>query len=282
MSQAGWMGLRQKLERLEAFIGEKGGGGALVALSGGVDSSALTAICRKVLGGRVVAATSMSAIHPREEVEDAKRVAEEVGVKHVLVETRELQSEDFLRNPEDRCYFCKKELLRALREAAEGLGLEAIFEGTTLSDLEGHRPGFRAVAEEEGVYSPWVKAGFTKEEVRALAKAIGLSVSSKPPQSCLATRIPFGERITLERLARIEEAEGAVRRLTGARQVRVRDHGGLARIEVERGERQLFLDVRTIDAVAEELRKLGFMYVTLDLEGYRPGSMLRALQPKGP
>ncbi|MBS7288811.1 MAG: ATP-dependent sacrificial sulfur transferase LarE [Candidatus Freyarchaeota archaeon] len=264
----------EKYERLKKFILDKGCRGVVVAFSGGVDSSTLAAVCRELLDDKVVVATVVSPLLPQEEVEDAGRVAGEIGVRHVLVECDILSDENFVRNSEDRCYFCKRRVLRALKKVAGERGLGVVFEGTSLSDLERHRPGWRAVAEEESVYSPWVEAGFTKEEVRRLARMLGLSVHDKPSMACLASRIPFNERITVERLVRIGRAEAAVRRITGVRQVRVRDHGGLARIEVERDEVKRFLDAEVVRNIVEELKGLGFKYVTLDLEGYREGSML--------
>lgn len=269
------MGLGQKYERLKNFIMEKGRDGVVIAFSGGVDSSTLAAVCHEILRGKAVAVTAVSPLYPGEEIEGARRVAAEIGIKHLLLEANDLlDSEDFIRNAEDRCYYCKKELLKRLRRLAEELGFKAVFEGTNYSDLEGHRPGFRAVKEMENVYSPWAENSFTKEEIRAIARKIGLSVSDKPSSACLASRIPFGERITLEKLNRIEKAESIIRRMTGVKQLRVRDHNGLARIEVGKNERQLFFNTEVMDTLTEELKKLGFKFVTLDLEGYRTGSML--------
>jgi uncharacterized protein len=267
----------QKYENLRRFVMEKGKDGVVIAFSGGVDSSTLAAICHEILGEKAVAVTAVSPVYPQEEIEEAKRVAKEIGIKHILLETNELLNEDFIRNPENRCYYCKKELLESLKKLANQLGFRAVFEGTNYSDLEGHRPGFKAVKEMENVYSPWVESGFTKEEIRTIARRMGLSVSDKPPIACLASRIPFGEKITLEKLKRIEKAESIIKKITQVRQLRVRDHNGLARIEVGRDERQIFFDTKIMDAVAKELKDLGFKYVTLDLEGYRSGSMLLSL-----
>lgn len=271
------MNLNQKYEKLRNFIIEKGRDGVVIAFSGGVDSSTLAAICHEILGEKAVAITAVSPVYPQEEVEEAKRVAEEIGIKHILLETNELLNEDFVRNPENRCYHCKKELLKSLKDVTEKLGFKAIFEGTNYSDLEGHRPGFKAIKEMENVYSPWAENGFTKEEIRTIARRIGLSVSDKPPLACLASRIPFGEKITPEKLNRIEKAEYIIREIAKVRQIRVRDHNGLARVEVGGDERQNFFNTRIMDVIAEELKKLGFKYVTLDLEGYRSGSMLLTL-----
>ena len=266
--------LDEKLVRLRGFISEKGRNGVVIAFSGGLDSSTLAYICHQILGEKAAAVTAVSPIYPPWELEDAKRIAEEIGIKHILIETNELEDENFVRNPEDRCYYCKSRLLDSLQRVAEELGFGAIFEGTNYSDLNGHRPGFKAVRERENVYSPWVENGFTKDEIRTLARRFRLSVRDKPPLACLASRIPFGERITAKRLERIGRAESLIRGLTGVRQVRVRDHNGLARIEVGRDEMGLLLDLGVMNRIAAELRRLGFKYVALDMEGYRTGSML--------
>jgi len=272
------MKFNEKYEELRSFIREKGKEGVVIAFSGGVDSSTLAALCHEILGEKAVAVTAVSPTYPPEEVEDAKRVARTIGIKHILIETNELSNENFVKNPENRCYHCKKELLKSLKSVAEKLGFKAVFEGTNFSDLSGHRPGFNAVKEMENIYSPWAENKFTKEEIRIIAKRMGLSVSDKPPLACLASRIPFGERITAERLIRVGKAEQIIRKITGARQLRVRDHNGLARIEVGKNERKLFFDAEVMDRIADELKRLGFKYVTLDLEGYRTGSMLLTLE----
>jgi uncharacterized protein len=269
--------LSAKYERLRHFIREKGKDGVVIALSGGVDSSTLTAVCYDVLGERAVAVTAKSPTYPPEEIKEAKRIAEEIGIKHFVIETNELENENFVRNPENRCYYCKKELLETLQSFAQKLGFKAVFEGTNFSDLRGHRPGFNAVKEMKNVFSPWAENEFTKEEIRAIAQKLGLSVYDKPALACLASRIPFGEQITEERLSRVGKAEQIVKKISGVRQLRVRDHQGLARIEVGRDERKLLFDHGIMDKIAEELKRLGFKFVTLDLEGYRTGSMLATL-----
>ena len=272
------MNLDEKIERLRRFILEKGKDGVVIAFSGGVDSSTLTGLCKEILGEKAVAVTAVSPTYPQEEIEEAKKIARDIGIKHIIVKTNELSDEDFVRNPEDRCYYCKRELFICLKNVAKNLGFKAVFEGTNFSDLSGHRPGFKAVKEMEDVYSPWAENNFTKEEIRTIARRMGLSISDKPPLACLASRIPFGEQITAERLIRVGKAEQIIRRITGTRQLRVRDHNGLARIEVERDERRLFFNAEIMDKIAIELKKLGFKYVTMDLEGYRTGSMLLTLE----
>lgn len=271
-------GLHEKYKNLRLFIQEKGKDGAIIALSGGVDSSTLAAVCYDVLGEGAVAVTAKSPTYPPEEMEEAKRITGEIGIKHYIVETDELLNENFVRNPENRCYYCKKQLLDRLQDFADTLGFRAIFEGTNFSDLGGHRPGFKAVKERKNVFSPWAENEFTKEEVRTLSKKLGLSVYDKPASACLASRIPFGEQITKERLDRIGRAEQLIKKICGARQLRVRDHNGLARIEVGRNERNLLFNVEIIGEITQGLKQLGFKFVTMDLEGYRPGSMLVTIE----
>ena len=269
--------LNHKLEKIKHFIREKGKDGAVIAFSGGVDSSTLAAVSHEVLGEKAVAVIAQSPTYTSEELRDAKKIAADIGVKLYVVETNELENPDFNRNPENRCYFCKKELLQTLMKFAYKLGFRAVFEGTNSSDLNDHRPGFKAVQEVKNVYSPWMINGFSKGEIRVVAKKMGLSVHDKPALACLASRIPFNEKITAEKLGRIDRAEQAVKAATGVKQIRVRDHNGLARIEVAKAERDRFCSVDVLDRVAEELKKLGFKYVTFDLEGYRSGSMLKTL-----
>jgi pyridinium-3,5-biscarboxylic acid mononucleotide sulfurtransferase len=269
--------LNEKYEKLKRFIGEKGKNGVIIGFSGGIDSSTLAAVSHNVLGAKAVAVTAKSPTYTPEELEEAKGVAKEIGIRLIVVETDELLDENFVRNPENRCYYCKKELLKRLLEKAGELGFGAVFEGTNFSDLADHRPGFKAVKEMKRVYSPWFETGFTKEEIRGVAKRIGLSIKDKPANACLASRIPFHERITREKLKRIGLAEQVVRELTGIRQLRVRDHNGLARIEVKKEERKRLCDVEVLDKITIKLKALGFKFVAVDAEGYRTGSMLRTL-----
>jgi uncharacterized protein len=272
--------LEGKLEALKRFIAEKGRDGVVVAFSGGVDSSALAAVSHAVLGEKAVAVIAQSPTYTAEELEDAQKTAQRIGIKLYVVETNELENPDFAKNPENRCYFCKKELLQTLLEFAHKLGFKAVFEGTNFSDLSDHRPGFKAVQEAEDVYSPWMTNGFGKEEIRGVAKQLGLSVHDKPASPCLASRIPFNEAITAQKLRRVAAAEKAIKAVVPVKQVRVRDHNGLARIEVGKAERALFCDPNVQDKVAGALKELGFKYVTFDLEGYRSGSMLKTLENK--
>jgi pyridinium-3,5-biscarboxylic acid mononucleotide sulfurtransferase len=270
--------LNRKLEALKCFIEEKGKDGVAVAFSGGVDSSTLAAVSREVLGEKAIAIVAHSPTYTSEELLEAKKIAKDIGIKLYMVETNELENPDFTRNPENRCYFCKKELLQTLIDYANKLGFKAVFEGTNFSDLNDHRPGFKAVQEAKEVYIPWMVNKFRKDEIRQVAKQMGLSVHDKPALACLASRIPFNQKITAEKLGRIEKAEHAIKTIIGAKQIRVRDHNGLARIEVAKADIPLLCSVDVLDSVAEELKKLGFKYVTIDLEGYRSGSMLKTLE----
>jgi len=269
--------LREKFELFKEYVSTVGGEGVVVAFSGGVDSSTLAAICHMVLGERAVAAVAQSLIHASEELLTAERVAGEIGIPFYVVQTSELSDSFFCANSENRCYFCKKELIGCLKQLAGQLGFKVVFEGTNFSDLSGHRPGFRAVEESLDVFSPWVVNKFSKDEIRQLAKYLGLSVYDKPSLACLASRISFNQQITEEKLVRVDNAERAVRAISGAVQVRVRDHDGLARIEVSRDDFALFCSVAVWDQVVVELLWLGFRYVTFDLRGYVSGSMLRAV-----
>ncbi len=270
--------LARKLEDLKRFIAEKGKGGVVIAFSGGVDSSTLAAVTHEVLGAKALAVIARSPTYTSQELADAKKIATDIGIKLKVVETNELDNPDFNKNPENRCYYCKKELLQTLIEYAHNFGFKVVFEGTNFSDLRDHRPGFKAVQEVKGVFSPWMINGFTKDEIRQVAKQMGLSVYDKPALACLASRIPFNEKITAEKLCRVDKAEQDIRSITGVKQVRVRDHNGLARIEVGKTDIPLFFCSDVLDKVAGELKNLGFKYVTIDLEGYRSGSMLKTLE----
>ena len=270
--------LNNKLESLKYFIKEKGKDGLVIAFSGGVDSSTLAAISHEVLGERAVAVIAQSPTYTSEELRYAKKIAKEIGIKLYVVETNELENENFSKNPENRCYYCKKELLKCLTDFAHGLKFKVVFEGTNFSDLSEHRPGFQAVKKLANVYSPWAYNGFTKDEIRDVAKKMGLSVQDKPSLSCLASRIPYNERVTSEKLERVGKAERAIKKIVGVRQLRVRDHNGLARIEVGKDERNLLCNLEVQDKINNKLKQLGFKYITIDLEGYQTGSMLRTLK----
>ncbi|QLG60857.1 ATP-dependent sacrificial sulfur transferase LarE [Halorarum salinum] len=254
---------RESLSRLD---------GALVAFSGGVDSSVVAALAHDALGDDAVACTAKSETLPAEELADARRVADDIGIEHALVEFSELEDPDFVTNGDDRCYHCRTMRLSRMYEAARERGIDTVCDGTNASDPgEGHRPGLQAV-EELNVASPLLEAAITKDEVRQIAAHYGLDVADKPSMACLSSRIPTGLEVTEERLTRIEKAERLLR-TWGFSQFRVRDHDGLARIEVGADELEAALDPEFVRAAREHLFDLGFDHVTLDLEGYRTGSV---------
>ncbi|WP_418285500.1 ATP-dependent sacrificial sulfur transferase LarE [Halorubrum sp. DTA46] len=244
----------------------------LVAFSGGVDSSVVAALAADALGDDAVACTARSETLPAAELDDAERVAGEIGIRHETVTFSELDDPNFVANDGDRCYHCRTMRLGRMYETATELGIGTVCDGTNADDPgEGHRPGLRAV-EELDVFSPLLDAGITKREVRAIAEAYGLSVADKPSMACLSSRIPTGLEVTEARLTRVEKAERLLRKW-GFEGFRVRDHDGLARVEIAPDELERALDPAFADAVHEHLTDLGFEYVTLDMAGYRTGSV---------
>ncbi|MFB6304238.1 MAG: ATP-dependent sacrificial sulfur transferase LarE [Haloferacaceae archaeon] len=264
------MSLTEKLDAARAALAERDG--AVVAFSGGVDSSVVAALARDALGDDAVACTAKSETLPAAELDDARRVADEIGIEHVVVEFSELEDPDFVANDDDRCYHCRSMRLSRMYDVARERGVETVCDGTNASDPgEGHRPGLRAVEELE-VFSPLLAHGIEKSEVREAADRYGLSVADKPSMACLSSRIPTGLEVTEERLTRVETAERLLR-TWGFDQFRVRDHDGLARIEVGADELERALDPDFAAAAREHLTDVGFDHVTLDLAGYRTGSV---------
>jgi pyridinium-3,5-biscarboxylic acid mononucleotide sulfurtransferase len=256
-----------KLDRLRGEIASCGS--ALVAFSAGVDSTFVLAVAREVLGDAAVALTAHSPSVPHVERDEARVLAARLGARHVEVESREQEDPRYVANSTERCYFCKSELYRLCEETARTQGLAAILDGFNADDRKDHRPGHRA-ATERGVRSPLAEAGLTKDEVRAWSAAYGLATWDKPQMACLASRIPYGTAVTPERLGQVERAEAGLRAL-GLRDVRVRHHGDIGRIEVAEGELDRAFSRRA--ELCAAVKGAGFKLAVLDLEPFRSGRM---------
>jgi pyridinium-3,5-biscarboxylic acid mononucleotide sulfurtransferase len=256
--------------RLRSLLRGNGDSGLAVAFSGGVDSSLLAYLAAKELGERSVAITVVSPFLAKRDLAEARSFCARHGIRLSEVESAEIE-EEVAANPMDRCYHCKKQEFGRVIAEARRLGFSRVAEGTNLDDGKDYRPGARAVAELR-VESPLREAGFGKADIRDLAKRLGLEVWDKPAAACLASRLPYGRRITAEGLSRIEAAEDILRD-SGFRQLRVRDHGEIARVEVGRDERSRFLEAGLMDSVAASIKALGYRYVCLDLAGYSMGSL---------
>ena len=267
------MVIEQKWERLRALL--RGMKCAVLAYSGGVDSSLLLRATAEVMGPRLIAVTAVSETYPPGELEVAKEFARTLGVTHRILRTQELASEEFARNSPERCYFCKKELYGKLKKIAETEGISCILDGSNTDDLDDYRPG-RKAAEEFSVRSPLVETGLSKSDVRELARFLNLPSWDKPSLACLSSRIPYGTRITPDIIETVKTAEAHLRVL-GLRQVRVRHHGDIARIEIDREAFGQLLSNEAAEKITAALKGLGYTYVCLDLEGYRTGSMNAAL-----
>lgn len=265
--------LQEKYANLKDYI--KNLGSLAIAYSGGVDSTFLLKVAYDVLGENAIAVTATSSTYPKREFEEAKRWIKDIGAKHIIIESEELDINGFSENPTNRCYYCKQELFTKVQRVAMKNNIKYVADGSNLDDLGDFRPGLQAAAELK-VVSPLREAKMTKEDIRALSKELALPTWSKPAFACLSSRFPYGHKITKEKLSMVEQAEDYLYDL-GLRQLRVRHHENIARIELGEVEFEKFMNKNLMRQVGKKLKKIGFTYVTLDLNGYRTGSMNEVL-----
>lgn len=265
---------RKKLDNLKAVIGKYSG--LAVGFSGGVDSSLLLAVAHEVLGDKAIAVTGVDASVPERELNEAKKFCADRSIKHILVEVNPLKEESYRNNSPDRCYFCKHGIFTEIIDIAKQNGIEYVAEGSNMDDLGDYRPGLKAV-EELSVKSPLREAGLYKSDIREISKAMGLPTWSKPAYACLASRFVYGEEITEKKLQMIDKAEQFLIEL-GFYEERVRMHGNIARIEVPPRDIARLASDEIRMKVYDEFKKIGFLFVTLDMNGYRTGSMNATLE----
>ena len=258
-----------KLNELENWFADKNK--VMIALSGGVDSALVAYAAYQKLGDSAIAVTADYKTLSEEELQTAKQICSEIGITQLFLDYDELENEEFTKNDSTRCFHCRLELGDHLLKLAKEHHVDVIVDGTNLDDLGDYRPGIDALRQ-NGIKSPLVETSLSKSQIRQIAKSVGLSVHDKPSNSCLASRIPWGQRVTAERLARIEFGEAVVKQLTKVKQVRVRDFDGSAKIEVEKNDISEF-DNMVIDKITEKLKMVGFTSVEIDPEGYKPGKI---------
>ena len=263
------MELQNTLKQLERHIEKMGS--LAVAYSGGVDSTFLLKVAHDVLQDQVLAVTARSSTYPERELKEATEFTHSAGIKHIVIQSEELEIEGFTNNPPNRCYLCKYELFSKIKEVAGKYRIQYIAEGSNIDDLGDYRPGMQAI-KELGIISPLKDTGLGKDAIRKLSRQMGLPTWDKPAFACLASRFPYGVKITRDKLAMVNRAEQYLLNL-GFKQVRVRHHGDTARIEVAEAERLKYFYLELMDNIYKQFQKIGFAYTSLDLKGYRTGSM---------
>ena len=244
----------------------------LVSLSGGVDSALVAYAAFQKLGRRSFAVTADYKTLSKEELDSSKQIADEIGIQHIIINYNELENENFVQNDNNRCFYCRDELSVKLIETAKQFQLDVIVDGTHIDDLGDYRPGIDAL-QKNGIKSPLLDANLSKDEIRTICKKIGLTIYNRPSNSCLASRIPWGQRVTAERLARIEMGETMIKQITGFQQVRVRDLDGIAKIEVESHNVSLLYAKKYLEKISNKLQMIGFSSVVIDPDGYKSGKL---------